>query len=78
MALQAEPRGAAFSLAGLPNYIPDATKPLELELEKWIDLFEVALMAKNNISFAKLTKTTGTKEKSLLGDMEEATDMEKE
>ena len=42
---------------------------------KWIDLFEVALMAKSNISVAALTKTTGTKDKSLMGDMDEATAM---
>ena len=34
-------------------------------------------MAKSNISVAELTKTTGTKEKSLMGDMEEATAMKK-
>ena len=46
-------------------------------MEKWRDLFEVALMAKSNISVAELVKTTGTKEKSLMGDMEEATAMKK-
>ena len=30
-------------------------------------------MAKNNISITELTKTTGAKEKSLMGDMEEPT-----
>ena len=34
-------------------------------------------MAKSNISIAELTKTTGTKDKSLMGDMEEATVMKK-
>ena len=40
---------------------------------KWIDFFEAALMAKSNISIAELTKTTGTKDKSLMGDLEETT-----
>ena len=34
-------------------------------------------MAKRNISVAELIKTTGTKDKSLMGDMEEATAMKK-
>ena len=34
-------------------------------------------MAKSNISVAELIKTTGTKEKSLMGDLEEATAMKK-
>ena len=76
MALQAEPRTSSL-IAGLPIYWQEATKPPELEWEKWIDLFEVALMAKRNISVAELTKTTGTKDKSLMGDMEEATAMKK-
>ena len=42
-----------------------------------MELFEVALMAKSNISVAELTKTTGIKDKSLMGDMEEATAMKK-
>ena len=62
-------------IAGLPFYWQEATKPPELEWEKWSDLFEVALMAKSNISVAELIKTTGTKDKSLMGDMEEATAM---
>ena len=42
-----------------------------------MELFEVALMAKSNISVAELTKTTRNKDKSLMGDMEEATAMKK-
>ena len=76
MALQAEPRTSS-SIAGLPVYWQEATKPPELEWEKRIDLFEVALMAESNISIAEHTKTTGTKDKSLMGDMEEATAMKK-
>ena len=77
MALQAEPRTSCSSNAGLPIYWQEATKPSELEWEKWIDLFEVALMAKSNISVADLTKTTGTKNKRLMGDIEAATAMKK-
>ena len=76
MALQGEPRTSS-SIAGLPNYWQEATKPPELEWEKWMELFEVALMAKSNISVAELTKTTGNKDKSLMGHMEEATAMKK-
>ena len=42
-----------------------------------MELLEVALSAKSNISVAELTKTTGNKDKSLTGDMEEATAMKK-
>ena len=48
-----------------------------IRMAKWIDSFEVALMARSNISVAELTKTTGNKEKSLMWDMEEATAMKK-
>ena len=54
MALQGEPRTSS-SIAGLPIYWQEATKPPELEWEKWMELFEVALMAKSNISVAELT-----------------------
>ena len=76
MALQGEPRTSS-SIAGLPFYWQKATKPPELEWEKWMELFEVALMAKSNISVAELTKTTGNKDKNLMGDREEATAMKK-
>ena len=76
MALQGEPRTSS-SIAGLPIYWQEATKPPELEWEKWMELLEVALLAKSNISVAELTKTTGNKDKSLTGDMEEATAMKK-
>ena len=49
MALPAKPRTSS-SIAGLPIYWQEATKPPKLERETWIDLFEVALMAKSNIS----------------------------
>ena len=32
-------------------------------MRKWMDLFEVALMAKSHIPVAELTKTTGNEEK---------------
>ena len=76
MALQAEPRTSS-SIAGLPISWQEAAKPPELEWEKWIDLFEVALMAKSIISVVELTKTTGTKDKSLMGDTKEATAIKK-
>ena len=68
MALQAELR-TSFSIAGLPIYWQEATKTPEMEWEKWIDLFEIALMAKSNFSIAELTKTTGTKDKTLKGEI---------
>ena len=72
MALRApEYSGGPQAIAGLPTYWTDASKTPTLEWEKWIDLFEVALMAKNNISVSELTKTTGAKEKSLMGDLDE-------
>ena len=71
MALRApEYSGGPQAIAGLPTYWTDASKTPTLEWEKWIDLFEVALMAKNNISVSELTKTTGAKEKSLMGDLD--------
>ena len=60
-------------LARLPIYWADASKSAQLEWEKWIGLFEVALMGENNISTTELTKTNATKETSLMSDFEEAT-----
>ena len=57
MALRPEPSGGPQAIAGLPTYCQDASKNHTLEWEKWRDLFEVALMAKNNMSIAELTKT---------------------
>ena len=70
MALRPEPSGGTQAIAGLPTYWQYAFKSPTLEWEKWRDLFEVALMAKNNICFAELTKT-GNKDKSLMGDLDE-------
>ena len=73
MALREETSGQTSSaIAGLPIFWGDAAKAPPLELEKRTDLFEVALMAKSNKSVAELTKTTGTKDKNLMGNMEEA------
>ena len=78
MALRAsEYTGGPQAIAGLPTYSADAAKTPTLEWEKWIDLFKVALMAKNNISLSELTKTTGAKEKSLMGDLDEIPAMKK-
>ena len=78
MALRAsEYTGGPQAIAGLPTYWTDAAKTPTLEWEKWIDLFEVALLAKNNISLSELTKTTGAKEKSLMGDLDEIPAMKK-
>ena len=70
MALRPEPSGGPQAIAGLPTCWRDASKNPTLEWEKWRDLFEVALMAKNNISISELTKT-GNKDKSLMGDLDE-------
>ena len=75
MALRAEPSGGSQAIAGLPTYWQDASKNPTLEWEKWRDLFEVALMAKNNISIAELTKT-GSKDKSLMGDLDDTSHKE--
>ena len=78
MALRAsEHSGGPQAIAGLPSYWAEASKAPTLEWGKWIDLFEVALMAKNNISISELTKTTGAKEKSLMGDLDEIPAMKK-
>ena len=66
-----ESNSSSTAIAGLSIYWSEADKSPVLDWEKCLDLFEVALMAKNNKSIAELTKTTGTKEKSLMGDMEE-------
>ena len=56
MALRAsEHSGGPQAIAGLPSYWAESSKAPTLEWEKWIDLFEVALMAKNNISISELT-----------------------
>ena len=78
MALRAsEHSGGPQAIAGLPSYWTEASKAPTLEWEKWIDLFEVALMAKNNISISELTKTTGAKVKRLIGDLDEIPAMKK-
>ena len=41
--------------------------------EKWIDLFELALIAQENISYSELTKGMGTKYRSYIVDLESAT-----
>ena len=71
MALQPELSGTTQTIAGLPSFWADARKQPQPEWEKWIDLFEVALMAKKNISISEITKTTGTKDKTQMGDMDE-------
>ena len=78
MALRAsEHSGGPQAIAGLPSYWTEAAKAPTLEREKCIDVFEVALKAKNNISISELTKTTGAKEKSLVGDLDEIPAMKK-
>ena len=64
MALRApEYSGGPQAIAGLPTYWTDASKTPTLEWEKWIDLFEAALMAKNNISVSELTNRQEQKKK---------------
>ena len=78
MALRAsEHSGGPQAIAGLPSYWTEASQAPTFEWEKWIDLFEVALMAKNTISISELTKTTGAKVKSLMGDIDEIPAMKK-
>ena len=59
------------AIAEFPTFWADASKQPRLEWEKGLDLLEVALMAKKNISIIELTKTTGTKDKSLMGNLDE-------
>ena len=59
------------TIAGLLRFWVDAGKQPQREWEKWIDLFEVALLAKDNISIPETTKITGTKDKTLMVDMDE-------
>ena len=78
MALRpSEHSGGPQAISGLPSYWTEASKAPTLEWEKWIDLFEVALMAKNNISISELRKTTGAEEKSLMADLDEIPAMKK-
>ena len=82
MALQAEPRTSSSGFTYLPNcwityLLAGGHKTPRTGMGKWIDLFEVTLMAKSNISITELSKTTGTTDKSLMGDMAEATAMKK-
>ena len=74
MALRPEPSVTTqtiATIAGLLRFWVDARKQPQREWEKVINLFEVALLAKDNISIPEITKTTGTKDKTLMGDMDE-------
>ena len=66
MALRSEHTGMTQSsaIARSPSYWAGRMLPNhQLEWEKWIDLFAVALMAKNKVSITVLTKTTAVQKK---------------
>ena len=72
MALRAEnSTSGPQAISELPSFWLEASKLPQLEWEKRLDLFVVALMAKNNISITELTKTTGSNDKSLMQDLDE-------
>ena len=61
MTLQIEPAGSSAK-AVLSQYWADAAKAFPLEWGKWINLNEIALMAKRNLFSTELTKITEGKE----------------
>ena len=77
MALRAKTSSSSStssSLAGLPVFWGDATTNPAMDWDKWLDLFQVALMAKYSISITELTRNADQQNprvRALLGDLEE-------
>ena len=77
MALRAETSSSSstsFSLAGFPVFWGDTTANPAMDWDKWLDLFQVALMAKYSISITELTRDANQQNprvRVLLGDLEE-------
>ena len=79
MALRAENSASSSSssssrLVGLPVFWSDATSNPAMDWDKWLDLFQVALMAKYSISITELTREATQqipRVRALLGDLDE-------
>ena len=79
MALRAENPSSSSSsssshLVGLPVFWSDATANPAMDWDKWLDLFQVALMAKYYISITELTREAtqqNPRVRALLGDLDE-------
>ena len=79
MALRAENPSSSSSsssshLVGLPVFWSDATSNPAMDWDKWLDLFQVALMAKYSISITELTREAtqqNPRVRALLGDLDE-------
>ena len=78
MALRAENPSSSSSssshLVGLPVFWSDATANPAMDWDKWLNLFQVALMAKYSISITELTREAtqqNPRVRALLGDLDE-------
>ena len=77
MALRAENSNSSTSssshLVGLPVFWSDTTINLAMDWDKWLDLFQIALMAKYSISITELTRGNSTESQGLCvaGDLNE-------
>ena len=61
-------------LVGLPVYWHEANTSPTMDWDKWVDLFQVAVMAKFSISIWELTREAteqNPRVRALLGDMDE-------
>ena len=65
---------AMSHLVGLPVYWHEASSTPTMDWDKWLDLFQVAVMAKFSISITELTRDVTEQTprvRALLGDMDE-------
>ena len=65
---------AMSHLVGLPVYWHEANTSPTMDWDKWVDLFQVAVMAKFSISISELTREAteqNPRVRALLGDMDE-------
>ena len=65
---------AMSHLVGLPVYWHEANSTPTMDWDKWLDLFQVAVMAKFSISITELTRDAdqqNPRARALLGDMDE-------
>ena len=61
-------------LVGLPVFWQEAAANPAMDWDKWLDLFQVAMMAKYSISITELTRETTEqtpRNKTLMGDLDE-------
>ena len=80
MALRAESPSSSTNnsslshLAGLPVFWQEAAANPAMKWDKWLDLFQVAMVPKYSISIAELTRETNQQNprvKTLMGDLDE-------